>query len=52
MIEPGCRTTCFDRGMANDPQDEVDVTVDDELSDEVLGVVSGGAGGGMPKGPR
>jgi hypothetical protein len=30
--------------MANDPQDDVDVTVDDELSDEVLGVVSGGIG--------
>jgi hypothetical protein len=28
--------------MAHDPQDNVDVTVDDELSDEVLGVVTGG----------
>jgi hypothetical protein len=28
--------------MANDPQDDVDVTVDDELSDEVLKSVSGG----------
>ena len=42
---------CFDRGMANDPQENGDVTADDELSDEVLGVVSGGTfdglGGGM-----
>jgi hypothetical protein len=29
--------------MANDPQDNVDVTVDDEVSEEVLGVVTGGA---------
>jgi hypothetical protein len=28
--------------MANDPKDDVDVTVDDELSDEVLKSVSGG----------
>jgi hypothetical protein len=37
--------------MAHDPQDDVDVTVDDELSDEVLGYVSGagGPGGGMPR---
>jgi hypothetical protein len=34
--------------MANDPQDNVDATDDDELSDEVLGVVSGGSSG-MPR---
>ena len=34
---------CFDETMANDPQENVDVTTDDELSDEVLGDVSGGA---------
>ena len=27
--------------IANDPQENVDVAADDELSDEVLGVVSG-----------
>jgi len=42
---------CFEALMANDPQEEVEVTVDDELSDEVLGYVSGagGPGGGMPR---
>jgi hypothetical protein len=34
---------CFAALMANDPQDEVDVAADDEVSDEVLGVVTGGA---------
>ena len=43
---------CFARGMANDPQDDVDVTVDDELSDEVLGVVSGGTFDGFVQMPR
>jgi hypothetical protein len=38
--------------MANDPQENVDVPADDELSDEVLGDVRGGTGGGMPKGPK
>ena len=38
--------------MANDPQENVDVSADDELSDETLGYVSGGTGGGMPKGPK
>ena len=40
--------------MANDPQENVDVQADDELSDEVLDVVygAGGPGGGMPKGSR
>ena len=28
--------------MANDPQDNVDVTADDDLSDALLGLVSGG----------
>jgi hypothetical protein len=36
------REMCSTVLMANDPQDEVDVTVDDELSDEVLKGVSGG----------
>ena len=39
-------------GMANDPQENGDVTVDDELSDEVLGVVSGGTFDGMAQMPR
>ena len=30
--------------MENDPQENVDVSADDELSDEVLDVVSGGSG--------
>ena len=34
---------CFDSPMVNDPHENVDVTTDDELSDEVLGDVSGGA---------
>ena len=33
---------CLDRPMANDPQENVDVTADDELSDEMLSGVSGG----------
>ena len=33
---------CFAVLMANDPQDNVHVTVDDELSDDVLKSVSGG----------
>jgi hypothetical protein len=35
---------CFAALMANDPQDEVEVTVDDEVSDELLDEVSGGSG--------
>jgi hypothetical protein len=31
--------------MTNDPQDNVDVTADDELSDDVLKSVSGGGNG-------
>ena len=31
--------------MANDPQENVDMTDDDELSDEMLSGVSGGKGG-------
>ena len=31
-------------GMANDPQENVDVTADDEISDDVLKIVSGGNG--------
>jgi hypothetical protein len=38
------REMCFAALMSNDPQDEVEVTVDDELSDEVLKSVSGGNG--------
>jgi hypothetical protein len=34
--------------MATDPQENVDVIVNDELSDEVLGGVSGGAVIGKP----
>ena len=34
--------------MATDPQENVDVIVNDELSDEVLGGVSGGAVIGTP----
>ena len=30
--------------MANDPQENVDVTADDEISDDVLKIVSGGNG--------
>ncbi len=37
------REMCFAALMAHDPQDDVDATVDDEVSDEVLGVVTGGA---------
>jgi hypothetical protein len=37
--------------MANDPQENVDVQADDELSDEVLYVVSGGTGA-MPHGVK
>jgi hypothetical protein len=33
--------------MANDPQENVDVQADDELSDEVLDVVSGGCSDSM-----
>jgi hypothetical protein len=32
--------------MANDPQENVDVTADDEISDDVLEIVSGGSGTG------
>jgi hypothetical protein len=38
------REMCFAALMANDPQDEVEVTVDDEVSDELLDDVSGGSG--------
>lgn len=38
----------FAEPMANDPQDNADVTADDELSDEVLSGVSGGAVMGTP----
>ncbi len=46
--------------MENDPQDNVDVPADDELSDEMLGYVSGGVqpgtseipGRGMLTNPR
>ncbi len=43
---------CFNPVMANDPQENVDVSAEDELSDEVLSVVygAGGPGGAMPKG--
>lgn len=34
--------------MANDPQDNADVTADDDLSDEVLRGVIGGAVTGTP----
>ena len=44
MTESGCRATCFARDMANEPQENVEVSADEELSDEVLGVVSGGNG--------
>ena len=33
---------CLHTLIAPDPEDNVDVTVDDELSDEVLGSVGGG----------
>jgi hypothetical protein len=36
---------CFHMHMTNDPQDNVDVTADDELSDDVLKSVSGGGNG-------
>ena len=43
---------CLNMPMANDPQENVDVSAEDELSDEVLSVVygAGGPGGAMPKG--
>jgi hypothetical protein len=38
-------SACFDWAMTNDPQDNVDVNADGELSDEALSEVSGGNGG-------
>jgi hypothetical protein len=35
--------------MANDPQENVDIQAEDELSDEVLDVVYGAGLGSMPK---
>ena len=37
--------------MANHPKDGIDATDDDELSDEVLKDLSGGAGVGIPIAP-
>lgn len=42
------RVMWFAKPMANDLQDNVDVTADDDLSDEVLSGVSGGAVVGTP----
>ena len=40
--EPPSVVVCLNTPMANDPQENVDVPADDELSDETLDDVSGG----------